>query len=91
MATMFAPGMVLGAKEFPMDKFFKQDDKAFLSKYKSKYVCGKNMSPGWKCCSCEPSCLLYGNCCVDYLWQRENGSFATMTDYEDYLIKERTK
>lgn len=75
-------------KEFPLKEFFVQDNKEFLREYTSRYMCGESKTPGWQCCSCEPTCQVYGNCCVDYLWQRHNGNFSNMDDYKDFLIEE---
>lgn len=76
------------APHFPLKKFLKTDDQEIIADYMTNMLCGTTFSPGSQCCSCEPKCTMYDNCCADYLWQKENGNFSSMDAYKDYLIKE---
>ena len=75
-------------EKFPIEEFYPKWKYLFQDDTGTKDVilCSE-VSAQMRCCSCQPDCWKYRQCCVDYLWLTDPHAPRNMTEYKDYLIK----
>ena len=63
-------------------------DPLFYFSLIDNYMCSGNNDTDKAQCSCRPSCIYRGACCIDYFWN-DRQSWSSMDDYVSYFLSKQ--